>query len=108
VTAIGAAGGVAVQTTAKSILAAVALSLNSFGVSVEKNLFGDQTVDLLLGQMEVDRSLINKRITDGLARPASEYPLVNAMSDLANYSATMSIPTPCSPFDRLAASRRRK
>ncbi len=92
VTAIGAAGGIATPTTVKSILAAVALSLNSFGVSVEKNLFGDQAVDLLLGQMEADRSIIDQRIAIGLSKPASQYPLAVAMSDLANYSATMSIP----------------
>ena len=42
--------------------------------------------------MEADRYVVDQRIRQSLKDGANVYPLVHAMSDLAAYSLTMSVP----------------
>jgi hypothetical protein len=58
--------------------------------------------------MEVDRSIVDQRTVAGLSLPAGQYPLAVAMSELANYSATMSVPHALQSLRQAGASPQRK
>jgi hypothetical protein len=94
-TGIGMTAAAAAITTPKSaadILAVVATSLSALNTSLQKNFFGNQAVDLLIGQMEADRYVIDQQILNGLALSVSDYSLATAMSQLADYALAMSVP----------------
>jgi hypothetical protein len=92
VTALGAAAAITTPPSAASVLAAVSATINTLSTSGQKNFLADHAADLILGQMEADRSLVDKRIRLGLMSETKDYPLAVAMSDLADYALTMSVP----------------
>ena len=94
-TATGILSGAAAITSpagAKSILAALSTAVGGFGSSLEKNVLQQQTTSLIFRQMEADVTLYGEAISQGLAKPDSQYSLAKAYFDFQRYSLAMSVP----------------
>ena len=92
VTTLGAVTGITTPLSASKILAATATGLSALNTSQAKNFLNNNTADLVLGQMEADRFLVDQRMQLRMVQKIDDYPLSVAMSDLADYSLCLSIP----------------
>ena len=70
---------------AKSILAAISGGLTSAKSSVDKNLLYDQTVLVLVKQMEAQRRTAVVALIEGSKLPLNNYPLSAALADIERY-----------------------
>ena len=69
----------------KSILAAIAAGLTGSRLSIEKNFFQEQTIQVLITQMNAQRTAALVPIQRGLGQSVEEYPLALAIVDLNTY-----------------------
>lgn len=53
--------------------------------TVDKELFYSQTLPAVVSQMDATRRTVLAKISEGLAKPDGDYPLVAALSDLQDY-----------------------
>jgi hypothetical protein len=86
-----AAAAITTPETAKNILSALATSLLAIRTSAQRNILGDQTAVVLIGQMDSDRLVIGARIENGLDQDVKHYTFNRAMSDVSEYASSMSI-----------------
>jgi hypothetical protein len=78
------------QDTA-NIFAGVAAALNGTGSTLEREVYFDRAVPALVGAMEAARTRLRAVILAGLTRPAAEYPLEAAWTDVQAYEAAASL-----------------
>ena len=88
---LAAAAPITTPISAQNIMTALAASLLALRNSAQKNLLGDQTAYALIGQMDSDRLVIGQRLANGLEMDYDHYSFPRAMSDVAEYAASMSV-----------------
>ncbi|HEX2855758.1 MAG TPA: hypothetical protein VHO24_21155 [Opitutaceae bacterium] len=76
----------------KSILAAISGGVVGVKGSIDKNLFYDKTMPVLLTQMEALRKQRLATILTGLSVPADRYSLTQALIDLEDYFQSGTVP----------------
>jgi hypothetical protein len=91
---LGLTGTAALMTPAstKSILAAISGGIVGIKGSIDKNLFYDKTMPVLLTQMEALRKQRLATILQGINTSADKYSLTQAMIDLEDYFQAGTIP----------------
>lgn len=89
---LSAAAAITSPIGAKSILAALSTAVGALGTSYDKNVLQQQTTTAVLHQMEADVTLYGERMSQGMRKPDSEYPLAQGYADLQTYARAMSVP----------------
>jgi hypothetical protein len=79
------AGTAAGGEGAKTVLAAAAAGLAGTKTSIDKNFFYEQTVPVLVSQMNAQRKVALIPLHDGTKLDVVQYPLTQALTDLNNY-----------------------
>ena len=92
VLALGGATALAPLSATKSILGAVSGGITGAKGSVDKNIFYNKTMPVLLAKMEALRKEVLVRIREGLTHTTSDYPLTQALVDLDDYYKAGTIP----------------
>ncbi|MET3130887.1 hypothetical protein AAKU55_001145 [Oxalobacteraceae bacterium GrIS 1.11] len=77
--------------TAKTWLSAISGGITGARVSVDKNVYFDQTLPALLAQMDGSRGVIRLRLLQAQALDVYSYPLMQAVADLEDYYAAGTI-----------------
>lgn len=88
---LGGVGTFVAGETTKSVLSAATAVIAGTRVSVDKNLFYDQTLPAIVSQMDAERAKQRLVIEKGMAQPETTYTLANALSDLSDYERLGSI-----------------
>lgn len=88
---LGAAGSVSGAAAANAISAAIT-GITGAREAFSREVLADQTAAALLTAMRAQRNIALLRVREGLARPATEYPLGFALSDLQAYFRGGTIP----------------
>ncbi len=96
------------QETAKNILAGVATALLAFRSSAQKNLLGEQSAVILIGQMDSDRLVIGARIDAGLDSAIAAYSFTRAMTDISEYGSSLSVISALISMQRAGAANAQK
>lgn len=81
-----------VSSTA-NLLSATAATITGLGASMQKNFAGDMAAQVLLAQMDADRHRIGASMEQKMKDEYSTYSLAQAMADLSEYAAAMSVPS---------------
>ena len=89
---LSAAGAVVPAAGTKAILAAVSGGLTGGKASIDKNVFYEKTLSVLLGKMEAQRKETLVTIRRGLELPTASYPLNQALMDVEDYYKAGTIP----------------
>ena len=105
-TTFSGAAAITTPSTAAAILSALAAASTAYGSSMEKNFFNQQSLPVVLHQMEADVSLYGQKIEAGLAKSTTEYPLSTALADLSAYSRAMSIPSALASLNAAAGAQK--
>ena len=92
VLALGGATALAPLSATKSILGAVSGGITGAKGSVDKNIFYNKTMPVLLAKMEALRKEVLVKIREGLTKNTSDYPLTQALIDLDDYYKAGTIP----------------
>ena len=92
VLALGGATALSPSSTAKSIMGGISGGLTGAKGSVDKNVFYNKTMPVLLAEMEALRKEVLVRIREGLMKSTSDYPLTQALIDLDDYYKAGTIP----------------
>lgn len=79
------AATLAKSATTKTHLTTYASAALGVRSTVDKELFYSKTLPAVVSQMDASRKTVLAKITEGLAQPASNYSLVEALSDLQDY-----------------------
>jgi hypothetical protein len=88
-TAVAIAGGIA----AKTLFGALGTAVTGINLSMDKNVFAQQTYQVIALAMETRRTAIYAEISDGLAKKTVlEYPLTAVKRDLILYLYAGSLP----------------
>ncbi len=87
-----AAGSVAGSAETKAILSAIAAGVTGAKLSVDKNLYYQQTMPIIFQHMENLRKTQRQMIFANLKKSASDYPLPQAMSDVDFYYKLGTLP----------------
>jgi hypothetical protein len=88
-----AAVAIARKTATKTLYGALATALTGINLSVDKNLFGQQTYQVIALAMETRRTALYTEISDGLAKKSVlQYPLSAVKRDLVLYFYAGSLP----------------
>jgi len=84
---LGLAAGSTVSMGArgKTILSALLTGVTGLNLSIDKNLFRQQTVQAIASSMEANRDRIKTSILKQLSNDATAYPLAAARADLIHY-----------------------
>lgn len=90
---LGGVGTFVAGETTKSVLAAATAVIAGTRVSIDKNLFYDQTLPALVAQMDAERAKQRLIIEENLLRGASQYSLADAFKELSEYERLGSIET---------------
>ena len=90
---LGGLGTFVAGETTKSILAAATAVIAGTRVSIDKNLFYDQTLPAIVAQMDAERSKQRLIIEQNLLRGATQYSLADALKELSEYERLGSIET---------------
>lgn len=89
----------------KSIFAALSAGVTASGASVRENFFYEQTVPVLIKQMEARRLQVRAEIVQRMGLPIAGYPLAEAIGDLDQYYFAGSFDDALSAIQRDAAAR---
>lgn len=89
---LGGATALAPLSATKSILGAISGGITGAKGSVDKNVFYNKTMPVLLAKMESLRKEVLVRIREGLTQSTSDYPLTQALIDLDDYYKAGTIP----------------
>ena len=90
---LGGVGTFVAGETTKSVLAAATAVIAGTRVSIDKNLFYDQTLPAIVSQMDAERAKQRLIIEQNLQRPATQYSLTDALKELSDYERLGSIET---------------
>jgi hypothetical protein len=82
---LGLATTLAAGEHTKTVLGAVTTALTGSRASYEKNFYADKTSVALLTQMNAERKVALVPILRGVGKPIEQYPMAEAISDLAAY-----------------------
>jgi hypothetical protein len=82
---LGLAATLVEPAVTKSILAAIATGLTGTRLSIERNFFQQRTIEVLVTQMNAQRTAALVPIQQGLTRSVEQYPLALAIVDLNAY-----------------------
>lgn len=74
-----------------NVLAAIAAGLGGTRRTLEREVYFDQTVPALMGAMEAARTRLRAVILAGLTKPAAQYPLEAAWTDVQAYEAAATL-----------------
>lgn len=88
---LGGVGTFVAGEATKSVLAAATAVIAGTRVSIDKNLFYDQTLPAIVSQMDTERAKQKLVIEKGMVQPATVYSLGNALSDLSELERLGSI-----------------
>ena len=94
--------------TTKSILAGASAVTTGSKVTIDKTYFYDQTLPVLVHQMEADRQAVLADIMAGLDKPTNGYSLDEALRDLGRYYHAGTIDGALVAIQRQAAERQRE
>jgi hypothetical protein len=84
---------IATRTAAKTLFGALGTAVTGINLSVNKNVFAQQTYQVIALAMETRRTAIYTEISDGLAKKTVlEYPLTAVKRDLVLYLYAGSLP----------------
>ena len=84
---------IASRTAAKTLFGALGTAVTGINLSVDKNVFAQQTYQVIALAMETRRTAIYTEISDGLAKKTVlEYPLTAVKRDLVLYLYAGSLP----------------
>ncbi len=89
---LSAAGAIVGSATTKSILAAISGGLTGAKGSIDKNVFYNKTLPVLFTQMDALRRTALVTIRTGMQASTTEYPLEQALLDVADYYNAGTIP----------------
>jgi len=88
-----AAVAIARQTATKTLFGALGTAMTGVNLSVDKNLFAQQTYQVIALAMETRRTALFTQISDGLSKKSVvEYPLTAVKRDLVLYLYAGSLP----------------
>jgi len=88
-----AASVIARQTSTKTLFGALGTAITGLNLSVDKNLFAQQTYQVIALAMETRRTALFTQISDGLNKKSViEYPLAAVKRDLVLYLYAGSLP----------------
>ena len=82
---LGAATSVIPGASTKAVLGAATAAIAGSKSAVDKDIFIQQTVQILQNQMEVSRDLVRQRIIANLRVSTTVYSLAQGLSDLEDY-----------------------
>lgn len=82
---LASAGAVVASSQTKTILAAIAGGILGAKASVDKDIFYNKTIPALITLMEAQRKIVLAQIYVGLKKPATDYTMYQALSDLDAY-----------------------
>ncbi|HYI48516.1 MAG TPA: hypothetical protein VEX35_08635 [Allosphingosinicella sp.] len=103
---LGLSGGASLATEATAnALAAGAAGLTGTRAAVSRDVYFDRTVPAMIGVMDAERTRIRTLIMVNLRKPAEDYPLAIAMSDVASYEAAASLDGAIEVLTRDASER---
>jgi hypothetical protein len=89
---LGGAGAIVGGASTKSILSATSGAITGAKGSIDKHVFFEKTMPVLLSQMEALRKEVLVRIRSGLELGVDKYPLMAALIDLEDYYKAGTVP----------------
>ena len=90
---LATAVAIASRTAAKTLFGALGTAVTGINLSVDKNVFAQQTYQVIALAMETRRTALYTEISDGLAKKSVlEYPLTAVKRDLVLYLYAGSLP----------------
>lgn len=101
---LGAATTLGHGDRTKTVLAALLSGVTGFDLSVDKNLFQQQTTQAIISAMRASRNIVKARIIDRLAQTDAIYPWAAARSDLIELLAAGSFRQGIQHLHQTAAS----
>ena len=103
---LGLSNGASIASeSAANALAAGAAGLTGTRAAVSRDVYFDRTIPAMIGIMDAERTNLRAAIMSNLRRPAAEYPLAIALSDVAAYEAAASLDGAIEILTREAAER---
>lgn len=82
---LGAGGTIATNVATKTIFAALGTSFSGVNLSIDKNLYAQQSFQVIGIAMQTRRDAARRYIVESLAQGVSDYPLAKAKRDLVAY-----------------------
>jgi hypothetical protein len=101
---LSAGASLAGERTA-NVLGAIAAALGGTRATLEREVYFDRTVPALIGAMEAARTRLRAVILAGLRKPANEYPLEAAWTDVQAYEAAATLDNAVQAITEDAANR---
>ena len=95
---LGLAATLVEPAVTKGILAAVATGLTGSRLAIERNFFQERTAQVLVTQMNAQRTAALVPIERGLTQRVEQYPLALAIVDLNSYYEAGTVQGPLSEF----------
>ncbi|MEW6417520.1 MAG: hypothetical protein AB1480_05285 [Nitrospirota bacterium] len=89
---LGGAGAVIDNSNTQAILAAISGGLTGAKGSIDKNVYFEKTMPVLLAKMIALRKSVLATIYKGLSLDTTEYPLIRALNDIDDYYNAGTIP----------------
>jgi hypothetical protein len=102
---LSAAGTLVPSASSKAILAAVAGGLVGTRGVIDKQVFYEQTLPVLLHTMDAQRKAQLVKIRAGLASGPAEYPLLAALADVEDYYRAGTVPAAIIAINHAAAGQ---
>lgn len=90
--ALGTAGVLVPAVQVKSVLAAVSAGLTGAKGAINKQVFFDQSMPVLLVKMQANRKEVLLKLMRGMSQPPESYPLMQGFIDLEEYYNAGTIP----------------
>lgn len=88
---LGAAGAIVTGGTSQ-VLSAAAGGVTGLKGAIDRDVFFEKTMPVLLQEMNARRKSILVQIRDGLSKPVSDYPLSQGLADIESYYFAGTIP----------------
>lgn len=103
---LGLSGGASLASEATAnALAAGAAGLTGTRAAVSRDVYFDRTIPAMIGIMDAERTRLRTAIMVNLLKPADDYPLAIALSDVAAYENAASLDGAIEILTREAAER---
>ena len=103
---LGLSGGASLASEATAnALAAGAAGLTGTRAAVSRDVYFDRTIPAMIGIMDAERTRLRTAVMVNLLKPADEYPLAIALSDVAAYENAASLDGAIEILTREAADR---
>ena len=102
---LGMASTITNGARSKTVLSAVLTGVTGTSLSIDKNLFRQQTVQALISSMQAGRDRLKAIIIQRLNDPVTSYPFQAARSDLAAYFFAGTLPGALQQLNQTAAAK---